>query len=250
MHFAPRPTADALAQLYRSGRYRDEARSAGETDVALSAHRRVMFERALRRHGKPPERGGRLLDVGCGRGDFLASLRAAGGWDIAGTELTASAAQQVATRVGCPVHAGDLVALGLPIGHFSVITMFHVAEHLLAPVTQFAEARRLLAPGGCLYLETPNLAGLGARLRGRRWSMIIPPEHLNYFTPHSLEAALRQAGFTQVSTWSISPPIAGSIAALPAPLRALGNLIYELAPALGLGAQLQALASCPEGNSR
>ena len=52
---------------------------------------------------------------------------------------------------------------------FDLVFMSHVIEHVLDPVATVAKIRTLLKPGGVLYLETPNVRSLDARLWRRRW---------------------------------------------------------------------------------
>ena len=67
--------------------------------------------------------------------------------------------------------------------------------------------RMLLRPGGCAYLTTPNFNSLTRRTIGARWRVIEYPEHLNYFTPSTLDRLLAGSGLTKVElkTTGISP---------------------------------------------
>ncbi|MCU0726292.1 MAG: class I SAM-dependent methyltransferase [Planctomycetes bacterium] len=144
---------------------------------------------------EPWRRTGRLLDVGCGSGFFVAEARAAG-FEAEGTEVSAAAVEFAWGR-GLPVHLGTLSRAGLPAGTFDVITLFEVVEHLPDPGGLVAEAAALLRPGGLLYLTTPNYGGLTRRLLGPAWS-VIAPEHVSLFTPRSLRILLRRAGLAPV----------------------------------------------------
>jgi hypothetical protein len=73
--------------------------------------------------------------------------------------------------------------------------MFDVIEHVRDPLAWLVRARELLAPGGLLVIETGDAASAWARLLGRRWYFLDPPQHLWYFTGASLEALLARAGF-------------------------------------------------------
>src|SRR3954452_364817 len=65
----------------------------------------------------------------------------------------------------------------------------------------------LLRPGGALYLTTPNFNSLSRRVVGPRWRAIEYPEHLNLFTPRTLDGLLTRAGLTKADlrTTGISP---------------------------------------------
>ncbi|MEO3386178.1 class I SAM-dependent methyltransferase [Mesorhizobium sp. CAU 1741] len=107
---------------------------------------------------EPVAAGGTVLDVGCGRGEWLALLKA-GNIDARGIDTNVAMAEQ-ARGQGLDVTEGDAIAhlRTLPDGSLAAITAFHVVEHLpfRALVALFDEALRVLAPGGAVLFETPN----------------------------------------------------------------------------------------------
>jgi SAM-dependent methyltransferase len=139
----------------------------------------------------------RLLDVGCGGGALLARMRSQG-WEVEGIDVDPGALK-VARAAGLPVRHATLTDLAAerPLRQFDVITLDHVLEHLHDPVGSLRAARRLLRPGGVLWLATPNLAALGHRSFGRSWMSLDPPRHLVLFSPGALQLALRAAGFAE-----------------------------------------------------
>jgi SAM-dependent methyltransferase len=82
-----------------------------------------------------------------------------------------------------------------PEGSFDLITMFHVLEHLKDPAGYLAAARRLLAAGGKLVVQTPNLDCWQYRLFGARWSGLDAPRHLYDFRLEDLRSLLENNGF-------------------------------------------------------
>jgi SAM-dependent methyltransferase len=142
---------------------------------------------------------GRLLEVGCGVGHFLASANAAG-FEAWGTEISASGLARLRER-GFRVLNGALPSLSLPSGHFDAVVLFEVLEHLEDPQAYLAESRRVLRDGGVLLLTTPNFASLSRRLLGDRWR-VVDPEHLVLFTRRGLRRALERAGFKVLNVWS------------------------------------------------
>jgi SAM-dependent methyltransferase len=136
---------------------------------------------------------GRLLDVGCGVGGFLEAARGLG-WQTFGTEYTDEAVQ-LCTQRGHAMHQGALVEAGYEAGSFDVIIYSEVIEHIYNHQEEFAEVRRLLRPGGVLYITTPNFNALERRLLGARWNVIQYPEHLVYFTPTTMNRLLVPLGF-------------------------------------------------------
>ena len=166
---------------------------------------------------RAPAPGSRLLDVGCSNGWFLRRMRSLG-WEVEGFEpdrvaaaLTASAGLDVVTE------AADLDTM--PDGRFDAITMCHVIEHAHNPVALLATCRRLLRPGGSLWVSTPNLDAAGARRYGNNWAPLDPPRHLVLFTPASLRRALSAAGFASVQRSPVTLQAGGWIHASSAALR-------------------------------
>ena len=143
-----------------------------------------------------PAGGGRLLDVGCGNGGFLMLARQAG-WQVEGLDFDAGAVQAARSR-GLEVHHGGIEALSARSACYDVITLCHVIEHVHDPITTLRRLHALLKPGGMLWLDTPNLASLGAARFGQHWRDLDPPRHLVLFTPESLRGALAKAGFRNV----------------------------------------------------
>jgi 2-polyprenyl-3-methyl-5-hydroxy-6-metoxy-1,4-benzoquinol methylase len=162
-------------------------------NVALHPITAARYHRILGR--LEASRGpGRLLDVGCGAGQFLEVARARG-WTAEGTEISSSAAPFLESR-GVTVHRGELpdIALG---SVYDAVTLLEVLEHVRRPQAYLEAACRLLRPGGLLYLTTPNFDGLSRRLLGERWR-VMAPEHLAYYSPGALRHGLARAGFADV----------------------------------------------------
>jgi 2-polyprenyl-3-methyl-5-hydroxy-6-metoxy-1,4-benzoquinol methylase len=149
---------------------------------------------------------GRLLDVGCGSGDWLISMRALG-WNVTGVEVDVHAANVGRSR-GITIVDGQLETQNFPGDTFDAITLNHVIEHLHDPVRTLMECARILKPGGKLVLFTPNGESLGHRLYGQYWRGLEPPRHLHIFSPQSTRRAFELAGFTGIT---ILPWVATSI---------------------------------------
>ena len=140
-----------------------------------------------------PRRGARLLDIGCGQGTFLVEMRRAG-WEVQGVEPDSSAAA-VARANGVPVVDEPFERTSLPPTSFDAVTMNHVIEHFHDPIDALRIARRLVKPGGVLWIATPNLDARGHAVFGRDWMALDPPRHLVLFTRSSLVRAVETTGF-------------------------------------------------------
>lgn len=141
---------------------------------------------------------GRLLDVGCAMGHFMVYARRHG-WDVRGAECSTYAAAYGREESGLKIYpVCDLRDARLPENHFDACVLIEVAEHLPDPRVTFAEAFRVVKPGGALYVTTPNFASFRALLQRQDWVTIIPSGHLYYFTAKSLARLLKSVGFTGI----------------------------------------------------
>jgi 2-polyprenyl-3-methyl-5-hydroxy-6-metoxy-1,4-benzoquinol methylase len=227
VRLSPRPTLDQLGLYYPDedylphqfasfpeetseramGRVRDAVRDEVLRGLGYPtrAHRwmrplATVARRPLRRRisfnwrGFPPYVGkGRVLDIGSGNGFFLAMLRHYG-WEVRGVDMSASAAETTRREFGIDVHVGEVTDDVFEREQFDFVHMSHVIEHVPSPMVVLARVRELLRPGGLLYIETPNIASLGARLWGKYWFPLETPRHLWLFTPDTLCRALRDNG--------------------------------------------------------
>jgi 2-polyprenyl-3-methyl-5-hydroxy-6-metoxy-1,4-benzoquinol methylase len=141
----------------------------------------------------------RVLDVGCGAGEFMQAAVEAG-YRVEGVDVSAASAERCRAR-GLDARAGDFLSMELD-GPYDMITLWDVAEHLREPHAFMARARELLAPDGVLVLKIPGfgrrsftVVGAFNRLGG---SVLGAPGHVQYFTPRSLQALLERAGYASV----------------------------------------------------
>jgi SAM-dependent methyltransferase len=141
-----------------------------------------------------------VLEIGCGPGHFLDAVRELG-MTIEGVDRAPSAAAPRAR--GHRIHDVWLQDLD-PTPRFDAIAMWEVLEHIPDPGSMLLQARRFLRPGGFLALSTPSSSGLPARLMGRRFVMVCPPEHLELFSRRGLEILLESTGFDPVRWTSFS----------------------------------------------
>ncbi|MDF2995494.1 MAG: hypothetical protein K0R27_1131 [Xanthobacteraceae bacterium] len=128
---------------------------------------------------------GRLLEIGCAYGFFLEEARRH--FEVAGIELAEDAAEHC-RKSGLNVLSGvadeeKLAALG----DMDVIVLLDVIEHLPDPHETLSLCARHLRPGGIIVLTTGDFGSPLARWLGASWRLMTPPQHLWFFTAHSIE---------------------------------------------------------------
>jgi len=139
--------------------------------------------------------GGRVLDIGCGSGGYLAFL-ASLGWTCYGVEPAPNSRTYAQEVLGLNVHPGPVAACGFEAGSFDLVTMWHVIEHLPNPLETLREIHRILKPNGVLRLRTPNAESLEARVFRGNWYGLDPPRHLYLFSPRIIRTLLESGGFS------------------------------------------------------
>jgi SAM-dependent methyltransferase len=136
--------------------------------------------------------GGRILDVGCGAGDFLASLDKSV-WESTGVDLSETAVQISAERGVDHTIRGTVFDIALSES-FDCITFFGVLCRLDNHLNVFRHSAKLLKPGGRIVIADINHNSWFSRLVGQSTSKLVPPLHPILMSFQSLETSLSNAG--------------------------------------------------------
>ena len=154
----------------------------------------------------------KVLDVGGGEGGFLKALKQSHGCETHLAEYSAQSCEVARTQVD-KVWQGDFFST--PINEkFDCITFLDVLEHTTAPLNWLERARGLLAGNGSIVASIPNVGHwtVIADLLEGRWDYapvgIHCITHLRFFTRHSIEALLDEAGFEieSLEATRVKPP--------------------------------------------
>ena len=196
----PVPDSNQLTQYYATGFYaKSKSKAYGLIDYVLNAFTRQrlsQIEISISKKGK-------LLDVGCGKGRFLACASRSG-WQAEGSEYSAAQAESAAQRYGAKVTTGEITDIHYPEANFDVVTAWHVLEHLVDLDRFVHEVHRIIKPEGVFSFEVPNFDSWQSRIAKALWFHADIPRHLNHFTPKSAEIFLQTAGFNVLSLRTLS----------------------------------------------
>lgn len=195
---SPLPSARGLADFYSAGhtsRTRTNIYDHENTEDFIKTNKSVIEDNLTLLSLIDPYRAPaqtRLLDVGCGHGFmcYAAKLR---GLDALGVDFDMDAKRVGASHLGVEIITGSIADVHRC--DFDIVTEVMTLEHVREPREHVAEVYKRLRDGGLYAGSVPNATGVFARLQGRRWYHLIPPEHLNYFGEKTLARFLRNAGF-------------------------------------------------------
>lgn len=189
-----------LTKLYTEEYYLElEGAEYSPGSANLNLRRLFWFNRQRLNSIEGIKKPGRLLDVGCGPGFFLASAQKRG-WEVAGLDISTKAEAFARRRFGLDIAVCQPEQAEFPRESFDLITMWHVLEHMPHPLVTLRKAYELLKPDGLLLVQVPNVNSLPARMKRARFSEFSGPKfHRYYFSLTSLTELLRVAGFRNLS---------------------------------------------------
>lgn len=158
---------------------------------------------------------GRVLDVGCGAGDFMIVAKSLG-YDVEGIDISEASAD-ICQSKGLNACAANFLSHEFD-GNFDLITMWDVVEHLRDPSSFFERAGGLLSKRGYIFAKIPGFGDLTVAL-SNWWpraagTLLGAPNHVQYFDRESLSALLARNSF-EVEWFDAgnarSPPTGGSL---------------------------------------
>lgn len=149
---------------------------------------------------------GKMLELGCGRGELLVGA-AKRGWEVYGVEMTDDFARKAASK-GINVEQSSIQKSSLlnQTGRYDVILLAAILEHLYDPLETLHKVHKALRIGELVFIDVPNemsltmrIGNLYMRLRGRDWCVNLSPTfspfHVVGFSPNSLRKLLVSSGF-------------------------------------------------------
>jgi SAM-dependent methyltransferase len=200
---------------------------------------------------------GRMLELGCGRGE-LSSGAARRGWLVAGVDMTPQFIAEAST-LGVQVEEAPVEVCCSLDQTWDVVVLAAVLEHVYKPIELLRRVALALRPGGAVFIDVPNecslytrFGNLYLRLRGRNWALNLsptfPPFHVVGFCPKSLSYALERSRLEIVTLESYAMTLP-SLSNRPGPgrwpLQLAVEGVLQLGQVLGQGAGITCWARKP-----
>ena len=204
----PELGAAELARFYPESYGPYDANRGGAVARISDRIQRWQGNRALRTpplHALAVQPPGRVVDVGCGRGDFGAHLIERG-WSVTGIEPSGEACAAARSR-GIDARQGTVESVELERGAYDAAVFRHSLEHVTDPVGALRRARQAVGAGGLVLISVPNFGGWQARRFRSRWYHLDLPRHRVHFTAEAARRAVERAGLQPVSISTSTSPI-------------------------------------------
>lgn len=178
---------------------------------------------------------GKALDIGCGGGEFISELVDYGFSPAEGIEPSPAAIVTAAPNIKPLIKNGMFAEENYVRGSYSFVSCFQTLEHVYDPLYISKSIYNLLQPGGALYIVSHNFRGSINRLFKTK-SPIFDIEHMQLFSPKSMEIMLNKAGFTKIKKFPIwnSYPLHYWIKLFPLPKK-LKTQIIKFSKTIKLG---------------
>ena len=195
LYTTPRPAADEIGKYYQSENYYShQENKKGFIPRLYEAIKKVnikhKFEVAT--NDLKLESGGKMLEIGCGVGDFLHYAEQQG-WECYGAEPSEDAVKILQTKTKIKVVKPEQIE-NFPDASFDLICMWHVLEHVADLKWQIAQLKRLLKPNGRIVIALPNYKSYDAQYYNDKWAAYDVPRHLNHFSEEFMRKELNNCG--------------------------------------------------------
>ncbi len=186
IYVSPRIKPELQAQLG------DELDEADLENVYLEVQKMYAVAICQRLRMRAP--GNRLLDIGFGRG-YVMQMAQAYGFEVYGIDSSAAQTSRVWPQFGKKVYQALMGDKQIPWNSFDVVVMSHVVEHLPDPAETLGQVRAAMNPRAILYVAVPDSGSLAFQIFGKKWDVINPLVHYQYFNAVSLARLLSRCGF-------------------------------------------------------
>ncbi len=179
--------------------YREFSKYEGGEVTAAAPAAQPRFEEAATLVGEfIPSRDARILEIGCGFGQFLHVLRKRGFRNVLGADPSAGCALAARRFYDIPVIDRTVFTIEPAETPYDFLILIGVMEHIRDLDRTIGRFHDLLGPTGRVYLEVPDASRLEPAMDAPFQEFSV--EHINYFSPVSLNNLMTRRGFRVVAS--------------------------------------------------
>ncbi len=196
---SPIPNEEDIGKYYKSDKYISHAKRVTSTfDIVYKIVRRFTLrskQKIVKRIA--PKQNGALLDIGCGTGEFLKTMKQSG-WAITGVEVSKEARELAEVNT-------DSIIMN-PIEYFNseqkydVITLWHSLEHLHELEKYLNKISISLNTYGVVIIAVPNYKSLDAKYYQQDWAAYDVPRHLYHFSFEAMMKLMKKFKFELIQS--------------------------------------------------
>lgn len=198
LYTMPRPSKDKIGEYYKSEEYYShQENKKGFIPKLYERVKKVNLKHKYQLATKGLQTG-KLLDIGCGVGDFLHTAEEKG-WQCIGVEPSEEAKAIAGQRTKAELLASEDLEQ-LPDASFDVITMWHVLEHVDNLRWQVAQLQRLIKPQGRIVIALPNYKSYDGQFYKEHWAAYDVPRHLSHFDRKTIAKILTYNNLKLIKT--------------------------------------------------
>ncbi|MBQ8957315.1 MAG: class I SAM-dependent methyltransferase [Bacteroidales bacterium] len=203
LYTMPRPNKDKIGAYYKSEEYYSHQENKKgfipkiyETVKSFNLKNKYKMATAEKTQGK-------LLDIGCGVGDFIHTAEQKG-WECLGVEPSEDARNIAKTRINANIIESEELEQ-IPNESFDVITMWHVLEHVDNLKWQVEQLQRIVKQNGRIVIAVPNYKSYDGQFYENLWAAYDVPRHLSHFNKSTITKIFKSNGLelkkTKKLTW-------------------------------------------------
>lgn len=194
----PRPPKDKIGDYYKSEEYYSHQENKKGFIPKLYESIKAINLKNKYKIAINGKSAGKLLDIGCGVGDFIHTAEEQG-WQCTGVEPSQDAKAIAKKRIKAEILSSEDLEQ-IPNETFDVITMWHVLEHVDDLKWQMAQLQRLIKKGGRIVIALPNYKSYDATFYKEKWAAYDVPRHLNHFNKDTLVKIFKTNDLNLVKT--------------------------------------------------
>lgn len=192
---------------YRSGNDLEKLTHKIEQTDKLQEYTNNLYNKYLSLFANLGIKDGRLIDIGCGSGNFVDYCVKNSPYEVYANEINEDLHPGLREIVNDNLIVGSIEDQELSSEGFDIITMWGVLEHLIDPISVLTQAKNLLNDGGYIFALIPNINSRAYKLLGARTPTLNPKVHIQMFTENSFELLCDKAGVKVVKLFGELPVI-------------------------------------------